>query len=181
MFLFLLFSLPSSLFLLLFLSLSQGFPSRCPFLIVGDDNFGFSVCYSETQLGFEASCCLSENMATPSTIANAEILKSRGIPVHFGVNPAMIKNLFSPESFSRLLFVLPGVSFGGCPSFIDKDSRSSMFKLRLHLYIFGFIKSSKGVLVEGGQLQFIWPIQEGPGVIPAGTPWPPVDIDKLGE
>eukprot|EP00923_Selenidium_pygospionis_P007849 GHVN01013344.1.p1 GENE.GHVN01013344.1~~GHVN01013344.1.p1 ORF type:complete len:240 (+),score=9.91 GHVN01013344.1:46-765(+) len=147
-------------------------------LILGDENFTFSSQFLKAYPNrtVELTCCLAEDQIPDESRPNLKSLGDEGIRTSFQVNPALLRQHFSKGDFDHLLFVLPGVAFQGCPSFVDKND--PLFKLRLHLYSFGFMKSCKPSIKAGGLLQILWPDQESPPH--PDMPFPYMDLDKLG-
>ncbi|PFH36196.1 hypothetical protein BESB_043880 [Besnoitia besnoiti] len=126
-------------------------------LVVGDDNFSFSVCLADHSAfagGLDVACGLQESLLSDDANARARELRSRGVHLHFGVNPAQLRNFFSLV-FDRLLLVLPGLAYHGCPPLVDFGSE--LFRLRLHLFCFSVLKSSRPVVKPSGDALLLWP------------------------
>lgn len=172
-------------------------------LVVGDDNFTFSSCLLDNEeqwlskLGgkndwqIEVACCVAMNKVPTEYVGDMKKLQSRGITIHFGVNPALLRQYFpSIENgdnrpgplYDVILFIIPGLQFEGCPRYIEKNS--DLFKLRLHLYWFALAKSSGVITKKDGRVLYLWIEQESVAKnnsLLASLPFPLIDIHKLGK
>lgn len=160
-------------------------PAEGVTLIIGDDNFTFTPCFLDSRhynpsLGpVEVASCLSEDKIPNDYRPNYLALASQGITIHFGINPAQLRNHFFHNQFSRIIFILPGIAFSGFPSFLDKHL-DPLFRLRLHIYAFGFLKSSKNALKPNALIQFLWPRQTERNTLSPAVPWHSIEIGKIG-
>lgn len=171
---------------------SVSFPFLFPYqqtaaLILGDDNFTFSLPFLESRHHHpnetvEVASCLPEDQIPNEYRPNYLALKAQGVAVHFSVNPAQLRNHFFNNQFSRVVFILPGIAFSGFPDFLDKKA-DPLFRLRLHMYMFGFLKSSRNALKDDALVQIVWPRQEleRPADLPQWVPWHGMDLAKIGE
>eukprot|EP01071_Lankesteria_metandrocarpae_P009532 Lankesteria_metandrocarpae@DN5213_c0_g1_i2.p1 len=157
-------------------------------LILGDENFTFTPCFRNMypNVPVEVACCSTVRRLLPGCSINMKKLRKSGVPIHFGVNPALLRRHFRNKKYiRRVVFVLPGIAFQGCPSFVDKQT-DTLFKLRLHLFLFAFLRSSQHTFPENSMVQMVWPVMEGTEFSPdangqglKGLPWQPVDLEAL--
>lgn len=154
-------------------------------LILGDENFTFVLPFLESRHHapdetVEVGVCLPEEKLPDDFRPNYLGVNSAGVRIHFGINPAQLRNHFFSGEFDRIIFVLPGIATKGFPEFLDKKS-DLLFRLRLHMYFFGFLKSSRSALKpETGIVQLLWPTQSVDGQLGPEVPWHGVEINKIG-
>lgn len=125
-------------------------------LLFGDENFSFCndfLAEHENDV-VEVCSCLKENELKQEAKNNIQEL-SRNIVIHYGINPVQLKSKFAPNTFDVLYYILPGLSFHGYPDFIDPQTE--MFKLRLNLFTFSFLKSSKNIIKPDGYVYLLYP------------------------
>jgi hypothetical protein len=155
-------------------------------LLIGDDNFTFTPCFLESvhfnsQMNcIEVTSCLTEDKIPNDFRPNYLALTSEGVKVHFGINPAQLRNHFFHHEYNRIIFILPGIGFSGFPLHFDKKN-DPLFRLRLHIFCFSFFKSSRNALQPDGLLQLLWPIQDNKNELPAAVPWHSIEISKIGK
>ncbi|KJP85488.1 hypothetical protein AK88_04884 [Plasmodium fragile] len=125
-------------------------------LLFGDENFsfcnGFLAEHDEDIV--EVCSCLKENELKQESKTNIQAL-SKNVIIHYGINPVQLKSKFPPNTFDALYYILPGLSFHGHPDFIDPQTE--MFKLRLNLFCFSFLKSSKNIVKPDGYVYILFP------------------------
>lgn len=168
-------------------SYPNSLPQQCLTLILGDDNFTFTLPFLESRHHWaheavEVASCLAEDKIPNEYRPNYLALRAQGVQVHFGINPAQLRNHFFNNQYSRMIFILPGLAFTGFPEFLDKKA-DPLFRLRLHIYMFGFLKSSRNALKPDALIQILWPRQEmdRPAELPQWVPWHGMDLGKIGE
>ncbi|CAD2113573.1 conserved Plasmodium protein, unknown function [Plasmodium vinckei petteri] len=125
-------------------------------LLFGDENFSFCndfLAEHENDV-VEVCSCLKENELKQEAKNNIQEL-SKNIVIHYGINPVQLKSKFAPNTFDVLYYILPGLSFHGYPDFIDPQTE--MFKLRLNLFTFSFLKSSKNIIKPDGYVYLLFP------------------------
>ncbi|CAG9472150.1 unnamed protein product [Plasmodium vivax] len=125
-------------------------------LLFGDENFsfcnGFLADHDDDIV--EVCSCLKENELKQESKSNIQAL-SKNVIIHYGINPVQLKSKFPPNTFDALYYILPGLSFHGHPDFIDPQTE--MFKLRLNLFCFSFLKSSKNIVKPDGYVYLLFP------------------------
>ncbi|SBS98162.1 conserved Plasmodium protein, unknown function [Plasmodium ovale curtisi] len=125
-------------------------------LLFGDENFsfcnGFLADHEEDIV--EVCSCLKENELKQEIKNNIQSL-NKNVVIHYGINPVQLKSKFPPNTFDVLYYILPGLSFHGYPDFIDPQTE--MFKLRLNLFCFSFLKSSKNIIKPDGYVYLLFP------------------------
>ncbi|CBZ50555.1 conserved hypothetical protein [Neospora caninum Liverpool] len=128
-------------------------------LVVGDENLSFSVCLAGNPAfaadGLDVACGVHEEQLKDEAKEFVEQLRTGGSRVHFGVNPAQLRNYFPPGTFDRVILVLPGLAYHGCPSLVGFGSE--LFVLRLHLFCFSVLKSSRPIVRANAEYQLLWP------------------------
>ncbi|EPR58174.1 hypothetical protein TGME49_320010 [Toxoplasma gondii ME49] len=128
-------------------------------LVVGDENFSFSVCLAGSPAfpadELDVACGIQEDQVKDEAKPRVQELRDGGSRVHFGVNPAQLRNSFSSGCFDRLILVLPGLAYHGCPPLVGFGS--DLFVLRLHLFCFSVLKSSRGVVRPNAEYLLLWP------------------------
>lgn len=156
-------------------------------LVFGDENFSFAngILEKHDDDIVEFCSCLKENELKQEYKNNIDNLK-KNVVIHYGINPVQLKSRFPPDTYDMLYYILPGLSFHGHPEFIDP--RTDMFKLRLHLFCFSFLKSSRNVVKEGGLVYILFPLESsGEANLVEGVetssqlPFLPIDPDKLAK
>ncbi|ETW43276.1 hypothetical protein PFNF135_02189 [Plasmodium falciparum NF135/5.C10] len=125
-------------------------------LLFGDENFSFCNGFLEDHEDdiVEVCSCLKENELKQESKNNIQSL-NKNVVIHYGINPVQLKSKFPPNTFDALYYVLPGLSFHGYPEFIDPQTE--MFKLRLNLFCFSFLKSSKNIIKPDGYVYLLFP------------------------
>eukprot|EP00366_Plasmodium_knowlesi_P004657 XP_002262155.1 hypothetical protein, conserved in Plasmodium species [Plasmodium knowlesi strain H] len=125
-------------------------------LLFGDENFsfcnGFLADHDDDIV--EVCSCLKENELKQESKNNIEAL-NKNVIIHYGINPVQLKSKFPPNTFDALYYILPGLSFHGHPDFIHPQTE--MFKLRLNLFCFSFLKSSKNIVKPDGYVYMLFP------------------------
>ncbi|GAW83464.1 hypothetical protein, conserved [Plasmodium gonderi] len=125
-------------------------------LLFGDENFSFCngfLADHEDDI-VEVCSCLKENELKQESKNNINSL-NKNVVIHYGINPVQLKSKFPPNTFDALYYILPGLSFHGHPDFIDPQTE--MFKLRLNLFCFSFLKSSKNIIKPDGYVYLLFP------------------------
>lgn len=184
--------------------------------MVGDDNFTLTPCLldnveqwkakvvgvgdkdSSEPWKVEMTCCVPEVKVPVEYSVNHDKLKTRGIEIHYSVNPALLRQYFTANNnnnegsggngssdsvpgppYDLVLFVLPGLGFDGLPRYIDR--KSDLAKLRLHMYFFAITKSSTIIARKDAAVMFLWVDQDSPSLVTKEFPFPLVDLHKLGK